>query len=100
MGRNSTCLTAFLLIPLLVAPAAAAAEIPAQRYTAVQASADGIGKVYLGREIAQVMSYRGAQWLDRPERIYEERPERVLAALGLEPGMAVADVGTGNGYYT
>ena len=70
------------------------------RYATVPASPDGIGKIYMDREIAKVMSYHGAAWLERPERAEEERPERVLAALGLEPGMKVADVGAGSGYYS
>jgi len=75
IDKNSTWLTAFLLFPLLALLGAPAAETAAQRYTAVRASIDGMGKIYLGREIAQVMSYHGAPWL--------ERPERVLAALEL-----------------
>jgi len=81
------------LIPLL-------AFAGADRYTAVQASPDGIGKLYMGREIAKVMSYYGATWLERPERKEEEKPDRVLAALDLKPGMMVADVGAGSGYYS
>jgi SAM-dependent methyltransferase len=75
-------------------------ESGAQRYAAVSASADGIGKVFLGREIAQVMGFHGAPWLERPERMSEERPDLVLAALDLEPGMSVADIGAGSGYYS
>lgn len=84
----------------LLLPAARAGEAPAPRYTTVTASPDGIGKVYFGREIARVMHFHGAPWLDRPERARQERPDVVLAALELEPGMAVADVGAGTGYYS
>jgi ubiquinone/menaquinone biosynthesis C-methylase UbiE len=89
----------WFLVLLIYALALAAAEPAPSRYSAVAASADGIGKVYLGREIAQVMSFHGAQWLERPERVDEERPERLLAALELKPGMTVADIGAGTGYY-
>jgi SAM-dependent methyltransferase len=53
-----------------------------------------------GRQIAPVMSYEGADWLDRPEREIEERPSLAVAALDIRPGQVVADVGAGSGYYT
>ncbi len=55
---------------------------------------------YKGRTIAQTMSYHGAPWLLREERYQEENPRKLLEALGLQPGMTVADVGCGNGFYT
>src|SRR5207253_6096103 len=62
---------------------------------------EGIGRFYMGREIAQVMGHQaGAEWLERPEREHEERPELLLEALKLKPGEAVADIGAGTGYYT
>ena len=70
-----------------------------QRYQTTQASRDGIGKIYQGREIAGVMGWQGAAWLERDEREKEERGDLLLRELGLKPGMAVADIGAGTGYY-
>lgn len=61
---------------------------------------DGIGKVYLGREIAQIKSHRGAHWLERPSRQWEEHPQAVLAGLHLRPTDVVADLGAGSGYFS
>jgi FkbM family methyltransferase len=81
-----------------MAPAIALPQSSA--YTSAPASPDGIGKVFAGREIARVMSWHGAAWLERPERAREERPDLLLAALDLAPGMSVADVGAGTGFYS
>src|SRR5437879_9947192 len=61
---------------------------------------NGIGKFYMGREIAQVMGHQAADWLERPERQDEERPDLAIPALKLKPGDAAADIGAGTGYYT
>lgn len=61
---------------------------------------NGIGKFYMGREIAHVMGHEAADWLERPEREREERSDLLLPALKVKPGDAVADIGCGSGYYT
>ncbi len=68
------------------------------RYVARPASADGIGRVYMGREIAGVMGWQGAAWLEREEREREERTDILVRSLELAPGMVVADIGAGTGY--
>ena len=53
-----------------------------------------------GRVFAPVMGVGGAGWLERPEREDEEAPSKALDALALKPGMVVADIGAGSGYYS
>ncbi|PHN02169.1 class I SAM-dependent methyltransferase [Flavilitoribacter nigricans] len=69
-------------------------------YTQGTASRDGIGKFYLGREIAHVMGHRAASWLERPEREEEENVSTALQNMELQPDMRIADIGAGSGYYT
>lgn len=40
------------------------------------------------------------QNLERPERYVDQQPEKVVEALKVTPGIAVADVGAGSGYFT
>jgi len=61
---------------------------------------DGIGKFYLGREIAHVMGPGGIIWLERAERETEEQPQLVIDALEIKPGQTIADLGAGSGYYS
>jgi len=94
------CLSALALLSSADTGAEAQAATADTRYERVVPSRDGVGKRYMGREIAGVMGWEGAQWLERESRAREERPELLLRALALAPGMAVADIGAGTGYYT
>jgi SAM-dependent methyltransferase len=55
---------------------------------------------HMGRQIAQVMSWEGADWLFRDKRVDEEQPEAMLDALKIPRGATVADVGAGAGYHS
>ena len=58
---------------------------------------NGIGKFYMGREIAHVMGYAGVIWLERDAREEEERLTLLVKSLKLQPGDVVADIGAGSG---
>jgi SAM-dependent methyltransferase len=90
LSFNHYGLDAFAQTPARVSP----------RYQTIPASSDGIGKAYMGREIAGVMGWQGAAWLEREEREKEERTDLLLKELELRPGMVVADIGAGTGYLT
>ncbi len=68
-------------------------------YTYATASRDGIGKFYLGREIAHVMGHQAIDWLERDNREDEEAPSMAIAALDIQATDIIADIGAGSGYY-
>jgi SAM-dependent methyltransferase len=69
-------------------------------YTTATPTADGIGKFFMGREIARVMGHPGIGWLERTEREKEEAPSIAIAMLDLAPDAVIADIGAGSGYYS
>ena len=83
----------------LTLQAAPGQKPPPYEYREVH-SRDGIGKFYLGREIAHVMGHQAADWLERPEREAEENTSRLIPLLAIKEGQAVADIGCGTGYIT
>jgi ubiquinone/menaquinone biosynthesis C-methylase UbiE len=46
------------------------------------------------------MGWQAAPWLEREEREQEERGSLLLEEFRLQPGMVVADIGAGSGYYS
>ena len=73
---------------------------PQLNYTYRQRSEGGIGKIYVTREIAQVIGSDGAAWLDRKDREKEENSNLAIDKMQLSPTSTVADIGAGTGYYT
>jgi FkbM family methyltransferase len=71
-----------------------------EKYIIKGGDPNGINKWYMGRQIAHVMSHWGIDWLERPERQFEENSALLLKNLNLKSGMNVADIGAGSGYYT
>jgi ubiquinone/menaquinone biosynthesis C-methylase UbiE len=78
----------------------AGADTAARYETRATHDPDGIGKFYMGREIAHVMGPGGIPWLERDERDSEERPQQAIEALEIRAGQTIADLGAGSGYYT
>ncbi|MEM1443629.1 MAG: class I SAM-dependent methyltransferase, partial [Verrucomicrobiota bacterium] len=72
----------------------------APHYTTKAPSRDGIGKVYMGREISQVVSQHAIGWLERRDREGEEKPSLVMEQLELSKDAVVADIGAGSGYFS
>ena len=70
------------------------------RYTIKTGDPNGIKKWYMGRQIAQVMSHYGIDWLEREEREREENTSLLLKNLAVKPGMVIADIGAGSGYHS
>ncbi len=79
-------------------------EIAAQnnnhRYSFKKPSQNGVGKVYMGREIASVMSFDGVDWLERNTRTKEENTMLAISKMPVRKNAVVADIGAGSGFYT
>ncbi len=91
------CLAGLIMLPLTSQDAP---EPLPDHYTLGPATRDGIGKFYMGREIARTVSAHAIGWLERRDREGEEKPSLVMENLGLEPTDVVADIGAGSGYFT
>src|ERR1700722_7290363 len=102
VARMSSIIAAlWLVLGTIVSPlptAIAENSVAMPLYREGRGSPDGIGKFYQGREIAAVMGFEGASWLERPSGASEEGPDLLVKELRLQPGTTVADIGAGSGY--
>ena len=90
------CLTAVVYTPVAFAQDSSPSYYREKRIH----NPDGIGKYYMGREIAKVMGHQAMGWLERESRQREEKPDLTVENLDLKPDDVVADIGAGSGYFS
>jgi ubiquinone/menaquinone biosynthesis C-methylase UbiE len=90
----------FLLILFVLPVTCAFAQKQDSIYTHKTPSSNGTGKVYMGREIAGIMSFDGVSWLERNSRVKEENTNLAISKLPVTKNSVVADIGAGSGFYT
>jgi len=69
------------------------------KYTYKRGNFNGIGKWYMGREIAYVMGFQGINWLERSEREIEEDVSTLIKNMKIKINETIADIGAGSGYH-
>ena len=74
-------------------------EKSSQTYTFKKGDFNGIGKWYLGREIAYVMGYEGINWLERSSREKEENTSKLIKNMDIKVTDNIADIGAGSGHH-
>ena len=70
-----------------------------KKYNFKRGDDNGIGKWYMGREIAYVMGFEGIGWLERSDREKEENVSNLIQNMRIESNDTIADIGAGSGYH-
>ncbi len=70
-----------------------------KKYIFKRGDINGIGKWYMGREIAYVMGFQGINWLERSDREKEENVSKLIQNMSINPDDTIADIGAGSGYH-
>ena len=94
MQKLKPCILLFTFLSLSIF------SLGQDRYKIKTGDPNGINKWYMGRQIAQVMSHYGIDWLEREEREMQENTTLLLKNLAVKQGMVIADIGAGSGYYS
>jgi|TARA_B110000444_G_scaffold251151_1_gene278588 precorrin-6B methylase 2 len=70
-----------------------------KNYSYKRGDNNGIGKWYMGREIAYVMGFEGIGWLERSDREKEENVSNLIQNMRIKSNDTIADIGAGSGYH-
>jgi SAM-dependent methyltransferase len=70
-----------------------------KKYNFKRGDNNGIGKWYMGREIAYVMGFEGIGWLERSNREKEENVSNLIQNMRIKSNDTIADIGAGSGYH-
>jgi len=97
--KNLTILMLLISVILQSNDCTAQNSIVENKYIFKEGDFNGIGKWYMGREIAYVMGYQGIGWLERSEREKEENVSKLIKNMRIKPNDFIADIGAGSGYH-
>jgi len=91
----------FLLFTILILSNECLGQNPNtdKKYTFKRGDDNGIGKWYMGREIAYVMGFEGIGWLERSDREKEENVSNLIQNMRIKSNDTIADIGAGSGYH-
>lgn len=90
-----------LILFLLIVPIVSFSQNTSyNKYIYKKGDINGIGKWYMGREIARVMGFQGIGWLERSSREKEENVSTLIQNMKIESNDIIADIGAGSGYHS
>jgi SAM-dependent methyltransferase len=97
--KNFSILIIFISCFLTANESIAQADNNDTKYTYKRGDYNGIGKWYMGREIAYVMGFQGINWLERSDREIEEDVSSLIKNMEIKTDDTIADIGAGSGYH-
>ena len=97
--KNTLSLIFFITCFLISDKSLAQVDEKGSIYTYKTGDFNGIGKWYMGREIAYVMGFQGIDWLERSEREKEEDVSTLIKNMKVKSVDHIADIGAGSGYH-
>ena len=97
--KNFSILIIFISCFLTANESIAQADNNDTKYTYKRGDYNGIGKWYMGREVAYVMGFQGINWLERTEREIEEDVSTLIKNMEIKTDDTIADIGAGSGYH-